>query len=162
VDAVYGVDLIMNRAIRIALFAALSLPLAAQSPSISNGGVVNTASYTQPVAPGSVASVFGTFGGVGAGSAANTPLPSNLSGLSFTVGGVPVPLYFASNAQANIQIPWELAGPVAHVITPAVNGNPGSSQTVPVSMFAPGIFTMSATALVQTGLSNEVGWALPN
>jgi len=37
------VDLIMNYAIRITLFAALSLQLV-QSPTINNGGVVNAVS----------------------------------------------------------------------------------------------------------------------
>ena len=81
-------------------------------PVVSTGGVVNGASFAQgqPVAPGSIVSVFG------ASIAANTPdaavalpLPTLLGGATVTVGGVAAPLYYSSGGQLNAQIPVELA-----------------------------------------------------
>jgi hypothetical protein len=45
-------DLIVKHVIRITLFAALSLPLAAQSPTINNGGSSTPPPERSPSRPG--------------------------------------------------------------------------------------------------------------
>jgi hypothetical protein len=70
---------------------------------------LNGASFAtgQPLAPGSLASVFGV-GMVPASvsaQASTIPLPPSLGGLSLTVGGIPAPLMFVSSTQVNFQVP---------------------------------------------------------
>jgi hypothetical protein len=78
-------------------------------PSINSGGVVNAASYTAPVAPGSIAAVYGSFQLVSPLEALALPLPTSLSGLSMQFGALQVPLFYGSASQVNAQIPWELS-----------------------------------------------------
>jgi uncharacterized protein (TIGR03437 family) len=125
--------------------------------TINSGGIVNGASYAAntPVAPGSIASVFGTFP-VSTAWPSALPLPTSLSGLSteFEVpfapfNKFPSPLFFVSSTQANIQIPWELAGQTsAPVLATALSPGPTFLQfagvTASLAAFAPGVFTMNA------------------
>jgi len=111
-------------------------------PSVNAGGVVNAASYTAPVAPGSVASAFGDFFVSSPMSATQSPLPTDISGLSFQFGdGAKAPLYFVSGGQVNFQVPWELSGQSV-TFTATVDGQTGAAQTVPLAPFAPAIFTV--------------------
>jgi hypothetical protein len=88
-------------------------------------GARNGASFAvgQPLAPGSLASLFGV-GMVPASVSAQAttiPLPANLGGLSLTVGGIPAPLLYVSSTQVNFQVPWTVpTGPADVVAT--VNG----------------------------------------
>jgi uncharacterized protein (TIGR03437 family) len=84
------------------------------APSINVGGIVNAASYAAgiPLAPCSIAAAYGSFLLTGPSSAAGSPLPTSLAGLSMQVGvGLQAPLFFADAGQVNFQVPWELAGP---------------------------------------------------
>jgi len=72
--------------------------LTPSSPSINAGGVVNAASYLAgtPLVPGSIATAYGSFLLSAPSTAAGTPLPTNLSGLSLQFGnGVLAPLFYA-------------------------------------------------------------------
>jgi alpha-tubulin suppressor-like RCC1 family protein len=90
----------------------IGLPGAVGVISINSGGIVNSASSVPgvPVAPGSLASVYGSFPIAGTSQADVAPWPTSLSGLSIQIGGIPAPLYYASATQVNVQIPWELVG----------------------------------------------------
>src|ERR1700691_4282995 len=117
----------------------------AQVPQIGAGGVVNDAYYTAPVAPGSIAAVFGTFFLSAGSSDTDLPLDTSLQNLSFQFsGGTAAPLYYVSSGQANIQVPWEVAGQTTATLTPTLNGVAGAAQTVNVAAFAPAIFTTNA------------------
>jgi uncharacterized protein (TIGR03437 family) len=127
-----------NNAIRL-------LTPAAQVPQINAGGVVNGASYTAPVAPGSIADVFGDFFLTAGSPDTDLPLVTSLQNLSFQFGGGTLaPLYFVSGGQVNLQVPWELAGQSTATLTGTLNGTTGASQTVNVAPFAPAIFTMNS------------------
>ena len=89
-----------------------ALPPSAPTVSIANG-----ASYAAgAITPGSIASVFGKFPGLSPTSAAFVPLPTVLDGAEFEftssshASSILAPIFFASEQQVNIQIPWELAG----------------------------------------------------
>ena len=111
-------------------------------PSINPGGVVNAASYTAPVAPGSIASVFGDFFLASPIGVAQSPLPTNVSGASLQFdGGTAAPLFFVSGAQVNFQVPWELSGQSA-TLAATVDGQTSAAQTIPLAPFAPAIFTL--------------------
>jgi uncharacterized protein (TIGR03437 family) len=122
----------------------LNLSAGPSPPAIASGGVLNAASLAPgPVAPGSIATVFGTFGLNSSSQAAGVPLPTALTGLSvqFQSGGsINAPLFYASAGQANIQIPWELSGQTAVPIAAVLNGASGPAQVLRLAPFAPAIF----------------------
>jgi uncharacterized protein (TIGR03437 family) len=115
--------------------AATVLTLTARAVSISGGGaatgavtatgvagpavaggppyvsaVVNAASYLFPglVAPGTMVSIFGSGLADGQSNVFSTPFPSVLQGAKFTVRGVSMPLFYASDGQVNGIIPLGL------------------------------------------------------
>lgn len=137
---------VMIGLVAAALFPACQASGQSGNPSISAGGVVNGASYAPgaPVAPGSIASVFGTFLLSTPSGASNVPLPTSLSGLSMQFsGGRGAPLFYAAGGQVNIQIPWELTGSQTSLAV-TVNGRTSATQTVKLTSFAPGIFTTNS------------------
>ena len=141
------------RCVLITFLASLSL---SAQVAIQPSGIVNAASYSTTVAPGSVAAVFGTFP-VGAPSAAFTiPLPISLAQLSFQFGGGPLaPLFFVSPAQANIQVPWELMNQAQVSLTPIYASQIGIAQTVTLAKFAPGIFAMNRQGTGQGAIEDR-------
>ncbi|MGB7759844.1 MAG: family 20 glycosylhydrolase [Bryobacteraceae bacterium] len=116
------------------------------TPAITPGGIVNAASYAAgaAVSPGSIVSVFGSFPLYAPAQASTLPLPSSLVGVSVSAGGFQAPLFFAAGAQANIQIPWELAGQTQATFAATAWGEAGAAQTVNLAPFSPGIFGMNA------------------
>ena len=120
------------------LFSLNFTILAPAIPSISTGGVVNAASYASgaAVAPGSIASAFGSFLLTSPAGAANMPLPTNLSGLSMQFGsGTKVPLIYAANGQVNFQVPWEVTGLSQASLTATMNGQTSTAQNVSLARF---------------------------
>lgn len=109
-------------------------------PEIAAGGVVNAASFTAKVAPGSLFSIFGTSLATAAQSATSLPLPSSLAGTSVTIGGKPAPLFFVSPDQVNAQVPYELAEGTTVPVIVTVNGVSSPVGNVSVVTAAPGIF----------------------
>src|ERR1700727_2787600 len=110
-------------AVAIWLFAA-SFEVQAQTPVLTPGGVVNSASYAAvPLAPGSLATAFGTFSIAAPVSAATLPLQTSLSGLSIVFGSnQQAPLYYVSSGSVNFQVPWELAGLSQVSVVATANG----------------------------------------
>ena len=135
-----------------ALFSLNFTILAPTVPSISTGGVVNAASYASgaAVAPGSIASAFGSFLLNSPAGAQGVPLPASLSALSMQFGsGTKVPLFYAASGQVNFQVPWELAGQSQASLTATVNGQTSTAQNVALAPFAPGIFSTNAQGFGQ-------------
>src|SRR5262249_13239380 len=130
------------------LFPAFFLALAAhsQTPVVTPGGVINAASgaaVTNPVAPGSLVSIFGSQLASGLAQADSIPLSTSLNGVSVTFNGVQSPLLFVSGGQVNAQLPWNVlsSGTTGNAnIVVTRNGTPSTAQTVPVGPFSPGIF----------------------
>ena len=126
--------------------SVFSLSLAAPLPSINPGGLVNAASYTAPVAPGSIASVFGDFFVPAPLSATEPPLPASLAGLSIIFdASIPAPLFYVSGSQINFQVPWELATPLGADIAATLYGDTGPPQTMDLAPVAPAIFTVNGS-----------------
>lgn len=120
--------------------------LAAQ-PVIFSGGVIDGASFTKgkAVAPGSVVSIFGSGLAASLQSGDTVPLSTSLNSVSVTFDGIPAGLYFVSDGQVNAQLPWNvLAAGVSNGTVNAVvtkNGVASAPMSVPVNLYAPGIFT---------------------
>src|SRR5271166_4127375 len=79
--------------------------------------VADSASYGPRVAPGSLASIFGTNLASSEVQANNFPLPTSLGGASVVIQGAQVPLYYVNPTQINFQVPSSLtAGQVSLVV----------------------------------------------
>ena len=132
-----------------AVFLATACSLHAQ-PVI--GGILNGASYSGNIAPGSWASLFGSGLAAATASAPSLPLPRTLGGVTVTVSGIAAPLNYVSPTQINFIVPFEVSAPPAGgaaVATVKVTGPGGTSAAfnMLLSRDAPGIFTrnMSGT-----------------
>jgi uncharacterized protein (TIGR03437 family) len=112
---------------------------------VNTGGVVNGASYTAPVVPGSIAAIFGNFLLPAPVEVSAFPIPTNLGGLSFQFGdGTLAPLFYANVGQVNAQVPWELEGQSQTTITATINGQTSAPKTVSLATYAPGIFAVNS------------------
>ena len=143
----------MRRTLVVALFACGVLAHA-QTPVISPGGVLNGASFDktgQPIAPGSLVSVFGTNLTAATATASSVPLSTNLSSVTVTFNGTAAPLsgvfHLTDYDQVNLQVPWEVAasGPAQVVVTR--NGVASAPVSVNMGAAAPGIFAIGTQAV---------------
>jgi len=129
------------------------------TPAVFSGGVVNGASFAKgdAVAPGSIVSVFGSNFAAAAAGATSVPLPTSLSGVSMTIGGLPAPLFYANGGQVNAQIPFELPAntrPQLLLTTPAALAVP---ETITLAANRPGIFTVNSSGTGQGAITNPQG-----
>lgn len=128
-----------------------------QAPAISQGGVVNGASFSldQPdkrVAPGSLISIFGTNLAASPALADTIPISTALGDVqSVTFNGIAAPILSASAGQINVQLPWDEVAPsggttdIPVVVTRKSTGASAPIQT-PIGQYSPGIFTAPAGA----------------
>ena len=126
-----------------AVVAALGVlaGVAPAQPTVS--AVLNGASYSAVVAPGSWVAIFGTNLASAPLSALAVPLPVTLGGVSVSVGGLAAPLLYVSANQVNVLIPFEVAIP-ANTVVPVVVTSPAGQSTpynVRLTRNAPAIFT---------------------
>jgi uncharacterized protein (TIGR03437 family) len=116
-------------------------------PSISSSGIVNAASFQPSVAPGSLASIFGSNFISTAISAQSVPLPMKLGGVTVTIDGRVAPMLYAGSNQINFQVPFETSlGTTSVIVT--VNGVNSAPAQVTVSDGAPGIFVYNSNSSV--------------
>src|SRR6185312_7001238 len=115
------------------------------------------------VAPGGLATIYGSGLAAGTESAASLPAPMSLAGASVTVGGFPAPMLYASSGQVNFQVPFEVQ-PGNAVFTVFVNGSTVASGSLTVLATAPGVFMLDggrAAIVNQDGSVNSVGSPAP-
>jgi uncharacterized protein (TIGR03437 family) len=136
----------------LACVQASALP----APSININGIVNGASYAaQPLAPGSIASVFGFFPVETPGAAQSLPLPSTISGISVNFGnGVEAPLFYVASEQINFEVPPQLAGMSQASFSVTVGGVSSAVQTVSLAPYSPGLFSVNAQGSGQGAILN--------
>jgi uncharacterized protein (TIGR03437 family) len=104
--------------------------------------VANAASGdTAALAPGSIASMYGSGLAPSIGIAGTFPLPPLLGGASVSVNGVAAPLFYAGPNQINFQVPVSLSGSAA--ITVTAGGKQTGARSVPLRDTAPGIFLLA-------------------
>ncbi len=115
-------------------------------PAINAGGVANAASGATTLAPGSLATVYGSYF-TSLTAKASAPLPTTLGEVSVTVNGVAAPIGYVSSGQVNFQVPWETPTGSASIKV-SQSGGVGNTVTVPVAASAPGLFVTSAGAAV--------------
>jgi uncharacterized protein (TIGR03437 family) len=126
-------------------------PSAGPAPSVADGATVNNASFAlhpAPLAPGSIAAIFGSNLNDGTPDCSSSFGPDGklitfLCGASVTVNDIPAPLFYATPGQLGIQIPFELAGSPSADIVVTVLGQSSTPRTVFLDAAAPGIFTLN-------------------
>lgn len=105
---------------------------------------VSAANYQTRITSDSIVAAFGTNLSGGSGAAATTPLPTDLTGTSVLVDGVPAGLFYVSPTQVNYALPDGIAPGVA-LVTVMRNGGVVSQGTIEVAEVAPSIFTANAS-----------------
>jgi uncharacterized protein (TIGR03437 family) len=136
------------------LFSFLSAACTlAQTPAIFPGGVVNAVTYAPgvPVAPGSIASVFGSDLAASLAQADSVPLSTSLANVSVTMNGIPAPLFFVGPGQINVQVPWNVLPDGTNTGLATVIVSQGqlvsNVQSVQIAPLSPAIFTTASNAV---------------
>jgi uncharacterized protein (TIGR03437 family) len=126
----------------------VTLTVQRPTPFFTRLGVVNAATFQPtPVAPGQIVSIFGLRLGPKEGVAftlepGQSRLPETLAGVQASFDGVPAPLFFVSEQQINLQVPFEVAHKTTARLRVSVEGMDPAELPVEVAEAAPGIFTL--------------------
>jgi len=148
-----------------------TLQPAGSQPSVFEGGTVNNASFaagTTPLAPGSIAAIFGTGLNDGSGISDSSfgsdgKLLSTLGGASVTFNDIPAPIFSSFQSQLNVQVPFELTGSSTASVRVTSGGQTSSPRTVPLGPSSPGIFAVNNQGTGQGAIqiANTVIFAAP-
>jgi uncharacterized protein (TIGR03437 family) len=113
--------------------------------------VTDAASYAPRVAPGALATVFGSNLANSTQSATGFPLPRSMAGATVYVNSAAVPLLYVSETQINFQVPSNVAAGTASLY---VSRGGGSSATYSFTVVtsAPGIFQDTSNHAVAQNL----------
>ena len=122
--------------------------ITAGAPTTSVVGVVNAASFSIGISPGSLATLFGrgitSFGGTVA--ATSFPLATNLAGTSLSLNGIAAPIIavaaIGGQEQINFQVPYELTGAIRATLVVNANGRSSTPIEVPIVAAQPEIFAV--------------------
>jgi uncharacterized protein (TIGR03437 family) len=109
--------------------------------------VTDAASFAPRVAPGTLATIFGSNLANSTAQAAGVPLPQTLGGASVFINNVQVPLLYASASQINFQVPSNLTPGISAVFITVGGGNSLPFRFL-VTGAAPGIFQDSSNHAV--------------
>lgn len=123
----------------------------AAEPTVNVDGIVNAASYSHTLAPGSLVSVFGT-GLAGAVydqifDTARREFPRTVAGVSVSVNGKFAPLTYVSPIQINFQNPWDTPVGLPVNVHVTRNGTASNDEPVAFSMTSPSVFQMNGVAV---------------
>src|SRR5260370_1575679 len=105
--------------------------------------VVNAAGFFATIAPGGIATVFGSDLASSTLAAGGLPLPYGIAGTSVSAGGEPAPIYFVSPGQINFVVP---PGVDASAITITREGSASTSITAMAALNSEGLFTLGNTS----------------
>jgi uncharacterized protein (TIGR03437 family) len=151
------------RVLKLACALEALAALAFSQPSVTNGGIINAASFAvgQVVAPGSLVSIFGSALGSGLLQSDTVPWSANLGGTSVQINGVTAYLDFVSPGQINAQMPWDVLpqGVTSGTVNVVVTTGQGSSMPVSINVgpAGPGIFSIPPGAGYAVAVNNADG-----
>ena len=128
----------------------------AEQPAISPSGILNAASFTADIAPGSLASLFGTnlADNTYQGSQVldgNNHFLTSVAGVSVSVDGVNAPLIYVSPGQINFQVPWET--PLSEAVKVQVTLDGAQSNIEPITLAS-----TAAPSMFLNNYSTGVAW----
>jgi len=142
--------------------------IAASGTPQPTGGIANAASAGQAtpsvVSLGSYVAIYGAgLAGTGTPSATSLPLPTTLNGTQVSLGGLAMPLLYASATQINALIPQALKPNASYplvVVTEAIQSSP---VQLTVMELQPGIYTVnesgSGPGIVTEALTGQLNSA---
>jgi uncharacterized protein (TIGR03437 family) len=110
-------------------------------PVLSANGTVNNFNIVAgaPLAPGTVAAVFGSGLAPSVAQPGVIPLPSTFNGTQVLVGALSAPLYFLSDSQLDVQLPTELAPNQDYSIVVSANGGLTLPDTITTTGVDPAV-----------------------
>jgi uncharacterized protein (TIGR03437 family) len=134
-------------------------------PAPSPLAAVNAASSQQGLAPGSIASLYGTnLVGVTAAADSAPPLPFSLGGTTVTMPGLfPIALFYVSPLQINFQVPFMQVFGATQTTLTVTQGQLSNTLNITLVPYAPALFTTNsqgtgqAAALVGSSLAAPIG-----
>ncbi len=117
--------------------------------------VTDAASYAPRIAPGELATIFGTNLADSTQGASNFPLPRSMAGATVYLNQESVPLLYVSATQINFQVPSNLAAGTANLYV-SRDGGQSAIYTVTVVGSSPGIFQDTSNhAVAQNAVDNS-------
>jgi len=122
------------------------------TPVITPGGIVNAASYQANLAPGALATLYGTE--LADGSPAiqtTTGFPTTAGSVTVSVNNVNAPLIYVSPKQINFQLPWET--PVGTPVPVVVTRDKTPSTAVNITLAA-----AEAPSMFLNDYANGIAW----
>jgi uncharacterized protein (TIGR03437 family) len=137
----------------------------ATGPEVNDGGVVNNGSFAQhpaPLAPGSIAAIFGKnlndgstvlFSAFGP----DDRLVKTLGGSSVKFNDIPAPMFYSTPEQLGVQVPFELAGQTSATVVVESGGRTSAPRTVFLDAASPGIFTTNQDGRGSAAVLHEDG-----
>lgn len=139
--------------------AAVAAPVAPVAPVAVDAALVNAASFdpSRIVAPGSIGALFSSgMTDQAPASATTLPLPTSLAGISVKIDGISAPLFFASAAQVNLQVPSgvDLGSATIEVFRTGV-ASPVATGTCTIAEASPGVFTVDYSGAHQAAVLNS-------
>jgi uncharacterized protein (TIGR03437 family) len=134
--------------------ALCAFSVMAQAQTVVNA-VTDAASYSPRVAPGELASIFGSNLADSTESASAFPLPSSMAGATVYINKSTVPLLYVSETQINFQVPSSLAAGTASLYVTR-DGGASALFYFTVVTNAPGIFQDTSNhAIAQNAVNNS-------
>jgi uncharacterized protein (TIGR03437 family) len=139
------------------------LPVPISGPRISQGGVVNAASYLGGVvAPGEIVTIFGdSLGPANLAMLELTPdrrfVTNMLGGTRVLFGEIPAAMIYTSARQVSAVAPYGIAERRTTAVRVEYNGRMSDAVSFLVASTAPGIFTVDSSGQGQAAVLNQDG-----
>ena len=135
-------------------------PAGGRIPSFNAGGVLNTASRSRQVSPGSLITILGT-NLADPDKAGSGPLPRVLGGVCVTANEVSIPLISTSATQIDAQLPAQLSGTrVTLTVRSTRFGQSSSGVQIPVTTASPGVFSLDVAGMKVAAIIHGADFAL--
>lgn len=106
-------------------------------------------------------SIFGTQLAPATASAPGVPLPTMMAGATVTIDDIPAPVYYVSDTQLNLQIPFEVTANSSSSLRVENNGESAFTNFT-VNAAAPAIFTMNSQGTGQGAILDNATYQLVN
>jgi uncharacterized protein (TIGR03437 family) len=130
-------------------------------PVISQGGIVNSASYIGgTVAPGELVSIFGSNFGVSSlqvNSAANNSILYELGRTRVLFDNFPAAITAITPTQINVFVPYHLSNATSTNVVVQVDDVLSAPMAIAVAPTAPGLFTVHSSGSGQGAILNQDG-----